>query len=272
MLRLLAEGELVGVFPERERSVLGAYLGSDTDTAHILSRLPVPTIPVVLSGAYDAGPRWASVMRVRPVTARIGPPIRWGDGDPVATLDAALRDLMDEDPQRVHLDGLPLEHLGRAVWRCPTCLEEDGWHPEELCCDACGARFTGTEDGRIADEAGTCCTFAEWARPVWEAEEREALEVEASGWREPSMFGPILPVEPMGEGLLHIDRTGLRFGDLFLPIGAIRSETTERADTLQVATDDGMWQFRNASASPFRLQNALSRWRMREDTDPSPER
>jgi 1-acyl-sn-glycerol-3-phosphate acyltransferase/isoprenylcysteine carboxyl methyltransferase (ICMT) family protein YpbQ len=268
MLRFLAEGELVGVFPERERSVHGAYLGSDADTARILARLPVPAIPVVLSGAYDVGPRWASILRVRTVHARIGPPIRWGDDNPVATLDSALRALMVEDPQRVHLEGLPLERLGRAVWRCPTCLEEDGWNPEVMRCDACGARFAGTEDGRIADEAGTHRTFAEWVRPVWEAEEREPLEAEASGWRDPAVFGPIRPLEPLGNGQLHIDRTGLRFGELFLPIEAIRSATTERADTLQVATDEEMWQFRNEATSPFRLQNALHRWRARH---PSPE-
>jgi len=263
MLRLLAEGELVGVFPERERSVLGTYLGADADTALILARLPVPAIPVALTGNYDAGPRWASVIRRRTIHVRIGPPIEWGDGDPVTTLDAALRALMDEDPQRVHLDGLPLERLGRAVWRCPACLEEEGWRPDAMCCDGCGARFTGTVDGLVEDAGGGQTTFAEWARPVWEAEEREPLEVTASGWRDPSVFGPILPLEAIGSGVLRIDRTGLRFRDLYLPLDAIRTATTERTDTLQVATEDGMWQFRNESVSPFRLQNALLRWRAR---------
>ena len=45
-----------------------------------------------------------------------------------------------------------------------------------------------------------------------------------------------------------------------MPAAAIHRVTTERADTLQVATGDAMWQFMPDAASVFRLHHALRRW------------
>lgn len=71
------------------------------------------------------------------------------------------------------------------------------------------------------------------------------------------MFGPVRPLEPLGEGNLRLDCSGLAFDGLSLPLADIRSVTTERADTLQVATSSAMWQFRPTAESAFRLKNAL---------------
>jgi hypothetical protein len=54
--------------------------------------------------------------------------------------------------------------------------------------------------------------------------------------------------------LLRVDEHGLRFGSLEIPAGAIRTVSTERADTLQVAVAGAMWHFRPESGSVFRLQ------------------
>jgi 1-acyl-sn-glycerol-3-phosphate acyltransferase len=59
MLRLLAEGEVIGMAVETERSVLGRYQGVPEDVAGIIARLGVPVVPVGISGSYDSGPRWA---------------------------------------------------------------------------------------------------------------------------------------------------------------------------------------------------------------------
>jgi hypothetical protein len=75
------------------------------------------------------------------------------------------------------------------------------------------------------------------------------------------MFGPIAPLEPLGDGDLEVGPDGLRFGDLRVPLDRIRTLTTERADTLQVATAEAMWQFVLEGGSAFRLQRALERCR-----------
>ena len=75
------------------------------------------------------------------------------------------------------------------------------------------------------------------------------------------MFGPIEPLELEGDGKMKIGPAGLRCKSVFLTTGSIRSTSTERADTLQVATRDEMWQFRLSRGSAFRLQLAVDRWR-----------
>ncbi len=259
VLRLLAEGEIVGMYPEGERSPLGDYQGAMADVAGILSRLPVPVIPVGISGAYDVGPRWAQVLRRRPVRVRVGPPLSFGEGDPVATIDRALRALIDEDPQPVHLAGLPMQRMGRVLWACPACFCAQHWDAAALRCAGCGARWTPTDDGRLRGPHGEQ-SLADLPRPLWTRPEADPLTVEAEGLVEHDLYGPLQPLRSLGRGRLVIDAQSLRFGGLSIEMADIRSCSTERADTLQVATATGMWQFRTAAASVFRLHRAVQRW------------
>ena len=68
------------------------------------------------------------------------------------------------------------------------------------------------------------------------------------------MWGPPQPLEPLGRAVLRVDEHGLRFGSLDIPAPAIRTVSTERADTLQVAVAGAMWHFRPEGGSVFRLQ------------------
>lgn len=268
VLRLLAEGEVVGVFAEGERSPAGDYQGAMADLAGVLARLPVPVIPVGLSGDYDVGPRWAGALRRRPVTVRAGPPILFQSEDPREDIDRALRALLLADPQPVHLEGLPRERLERVLWACPACGEERRWTPAALRCEACGAAWTGTPAGGLAGPDGEL-PFGALVRRLWARPEPGPLEVEAEGAVERDRWGPPRPLEPLGRATLRLDPGGLRWGALEIPLPAIRSVSTERADTLQVATAEGMWQFRLARGSVFRLHRALERWRL-EARPPKP--
>ena len=254
---LLRAGEVVGLFNERERSVLGAYLGTEPAVAAILPRLGVPVIPVAIGNAYASGPRWSGSMRFPTIEIRVGRPLDWSVGPAHEVLDDALRGLLDTDPQRVWLEAEPLDRLFRAVWRCPGCLDEAGWRPAALACGACGRRWGPSGDGRVVGPDGEVISFADWARPVWRAPEALPLEVPVEVWREDSVFGPIRPLRSMGPATLSLDVDGLRFGDVHLSPDRIRTTSTERADTLQIGTSDAMWQFRTAAGSPFRLRNAV---------------
>lgn len=75
------------------------------------------------------------------------------------------------------------------------------------------------------------------------------------------MFGPIEPLEPLGEGIVTVGPDEIRFGDLRISISDITNTSTERADTLQVATRYAMWQIRLLEGSAFRLHLAVDRWR-----------
>jgi hypothetical protein len=76
----------------------------------------------------------------------------------------------------------------------------------------------------------------------------------ADGEQERSLWGPPQPLASLGRAALRVDGTGLRFGSLVIPKADLRTVSTERADTLQVATAEGMWHFRPDGASVFRLQ------------------
>jgi len=271
LLRRLDQDALVGVFVEGERSPLGNYQETLPHVARMLSHLGVPVIPIGISGNYDAGPRWAERLRVRRVGVRIGAPIVFGAGCPAGAIDQAITSLIDEDPQAVHLEGLERARLRRVLWRCPSCLDEVRWRAGELHCGACGARWLATLQGRFRERSGDAAdmTLAELARPVWHAAEGDALEVRAEGAHERSVYAAIGPLAPLGEDQLVITPRAVSFGELTIPLASLRTTSTERADTLQIATVSAMWQFRLREGSVFRMQRAIDRWR-REGAVPDP--
>ncbi len=259
VLRLLDEGAVVGIAVEGERSLLGDYQGALPDVAGIVARLGVAVVPVGLSGNYDAGPRWADVVRRRPVRVRVGPPIAFG-GDPAAVIDDALRRLLDADPQPLRLTGLPMAKLGRVLWRCPRCGDVGRWRAAALGCDGCGARFTGTAEGWLRDERGARTTIAALGTSVAAFPEEDRLAVVGSVWREGSMYGPIKPLLPVARGQVAVTPDAIAFDGGQVPLRVVRRVSTERADTLQIATLAAMWQVRVAEGSAFRLARAVRRW------------
>jgi hypothetical protein len=241
--------------------VLGRYQGALRDVAKIVARLKVPVIPVGVSGAFDAGPRWADTVRPSPVRVTVGAELVFGGRAPEDVIDDAIRGLLQADPQPVRLPGLPLEKLFRVLWCCPVCHDEGAWHAAELACAACGARYRATDDGWFDDPSGRRASLAELGESVRRAEPAVAVEIRAKVARERCLFGPIEPLEPLGEGAVRFTPDTITFGELRIPIAAVRSVSTERADALQVATRDGMWQFRPDCDSVFRLALLLERWR-----------
>lgn len=71
----------------------------------------------------------------------------------------------------------------------------------------------------------------------------------AMGAFERSSVGPTRPLESLGDGMLRFMRETLMFtphtagsfAPLTIPIRNIRTATTERADTLQIATTASAW-------------------------------
>lgn len=261
VLRLLAEGELVGMFPESERATLGGMQPPLERVARILARLPFPVIPVGISGSYDVGPRWADVLRPGRVTVRVGKPISLAGEDPAGALRQAIKALVDQDPQPARLAGLKRSRLERVLWCCPACLGDGAWSAERLACSGCGARFEPTADGWFRDGQGRSLSLAELAGPVWAAPAAAVTVPGVVALVERPSRGAIRPLERLGTGPLKLSPEGLAFPGLTLPISAIKSVTVERADTLQIAGVDDMWQFRVGERSAFKLQQALERWR-----------
>jgi len=181
MLRLLAGGEVVALFPEGERSWTGVSLDPVAASAKFLARLKVPVFIAEIEGAYDHWPRWGQAPRWRPVTVRLQGPIalpvpapahsrsspqrKWWN--PVyhsgGHLDAAaartalatlLRERSRKEAARLDLlDADRFRQVPRLICYCPECARPqplvDG---RRLACPDCGASWLPVPGGALRRE------------------------------------------------------------------------------------------------------------------------
>jgi 1-acyl-sn-glycerol-3-phosphate acyltransferase len=79
-LRLLKAEELVGIFPEGERSLTGQLGAGSPGVALMAIKAGLPILPIGIIGAYEAFPRGAKFPRFRSsITLRYGKPFRIDD-------------------------------------------------------------------------------------------------------------------------------------------------------------------------------------------------
>ncbi len=114
MLRRLAQGEVVGIYPEGERTWDGTLQPMRRGTVRVLLRAGVPVVPCGITGAFRVWPRWGRP-RLGPVTLRFGAPLTFqvhrsrpereaALPEAMERLSSALRALSDDLPER---DGEP---------------------------------------------------------------------------------------------------------------------------------------------------------------------
>jgi len=77
VLRRLAEGRGVGVYPEGERSWNASLQPFRRGTMRLLLKSGVPIVPCGVAGSYDVLPRWSKSLKRRRVRVEFGQPIRW---------------------------------------------------------------------------------------------------------------------------------------------------------------------------------------------------
>ena len=110
VLRRLAAGDAVGVYPEGERSWDARIQPFRRGTIRLLLKSGVPVVPCGLAGTYDVLPRWSKSVRRSRVRVEFGTPIRWPAMDDREERNAAL-------PEAAELLKRTLEDLSR--WEPP---------------------------------------------------------------------------------------------------------------------------------------------------------
>lgn len=78
MLRRLSQGEVVGIYPEGERTWDGELQPMRRGTVRVLLRAGVPVVPCGVSGAFQVWPRWGRGPRKGRVVLRFGEPLHFG--------------------------------------------------------------------------------------------------------------------------------------------------------------------------------------------------
>lgn len=89
-LRKLREGEPVGVYVEGERSWDGRLQAPRLGAVRLVLKAGVPVVPVSISGAYEAWPRWHRSLRRAPVRIAFGQPLTFPQLDRRWEREAAL--------------------------------------------------------------------------------------------------------------------------------------------------------------------------------------
>ena len=100
-LRLLKDGELVGLFPEGTRTSDGNLQPARGGIGFLVSRARVPVIPVYVDGTYRALSRHHRFPRPARVTVTIGPPIPLDQLEALGTGRDALQGVADLIMERI---------------------------------------------------------------------------------------------------------------------------------------------------------------------------
>nr|WP_242636966.1 lysophospholipid acyltransferase family protein [Myceligenerans salitolerans] len=95
-LRVLADGDLLGIYPEGTRSPDGRLYKAKTGVARMALESGVPVVPVVMVGTDEAQPVGRTVPRFMPLGARIGEPLDFSHLSHKSTDHATLRKVADE--------------------------------------------------------------------------------------------------------------------------------------------------------------------------------
>lgn len=96
--RQLAQGEILGMFPEGHRSDTGALIEAHPGTALIALRSGAPVVPVAITGSERFRRGWRVFFQRPPVRVRFGEPFRLDSGSRVrrADVEAAHLRIMRE--------------------------------------------------------------------------------------------------------------------------------------------------------------------------------
>ncbi len=115
-LRLLKDGEIVGIFPEGVRSATGELGRPEAGVALMAIKANVPIVPVGIQGAYDAFPKGSSLPKPKKIRMIMGNPFYIRD---YITVEKKLT----EDTQQQALD-LIMSRIGELCGQhAPSALK-----------------------------------------------------------------------------------------------------------------------------------------------------
>ncbi|MHB2023069.1 MAG: lysophospholipid acyltransferase family protein [Mycobacteriales bacterium] len=95
-LRILGQGQLLGIYPEGTRSPDGRLYRGKTGVARIALEAGVPVIPVAMINTFEVQPPGKLLPKIQPVGVRIGAPMDFSRYQSLAQDRFVLRSVTDE--------------------------------------------------------------------------------------------------------------------------------------------------------------------------------
>ncbi len=94
--KILAEGRLLGVYPEGTRSPDGRLFRGKTGVARMALEAGVPVIPIVMVGLFEVAPPGRVLPKIKRVGVRIGQPLDFARYEGMHDSPQVLRSVTDE--------------------------------------------------------------------------------------------------------------------------------------------------------------------------------
>jgi 1-acyl-sn-glycerol-3-phosphate acyltransferase len=95
-LKVLARGDILGIYPEGTRSPDGRLYRGKTGVARMALEAGVPVVPVAMIGTFEVQPPGKLIPRIAPVGVVIGKPLDFSRYEGMATDRFVLRSITDE--------------------------------------------------------------------------------------------------------------------------------------------------------------------------------
>ncbi|MDX3095358.1 lysophospholipid acyltransferase family protein [Streptomyces sp. ME01-24h] len=95
-MKVLAKGELLGIYPEGTRSHDGRLYKGKVGVATMAIRAGVPVVPCAMIGTYEIQPAGRRLPRIKPVTIRFGEPLEFSRFEGMDNERYVVRSATDE--------------------------------------------------------------------------------------------------------------------------------------------------------------------------------
>ncbi len=210
MLRLLANGQVVGIFPEGGRTMDGLPQEIVPETVKLLQRTGVDLLPVRIEGAGEVWPRWAPNRRRGRIQVSFQPVIPFAPKRSLEELHGRISQaifIRPHTPQPVTSEHLT-DGIQTVLWGCPHCWQSLGIRildNRRIHCTICSKIWEMEDDYRFrsGDELLTI--------PQWLGRLRARIQPEANGVILASDAVFYLNGENQEQGTLELDAKGFSF-------------------------------------------------------------
>ncbi|RLE36744.1 hypothetical protein DRJ12_04125 [Candidatus Acetothermia bacterium] len=165
LLTALKKGEIVGIFPEGERTWDGNPLPVDRTVERLLSSAGVPLVAARIEGSYAVYPRWSRYPLPGRITIRFFPSF-----PPERVGDALSRIAVPSGGRTILLRAA--RGLESLLWACPSCraIGSIGTRGRSIHCDRCRASWTLDRRLRVIGKDGKTTSLAQLASSLNEEE------------------------------------------------------------------------------------------------------
>jgi 1-acyl-sn-glycerol-3-phosphate acyltransferase len=233
----LRGGEIVGIFPEGERSWDGNPLSIAAAVRKLLARLDVPIVPARIEESYAILPRWAKIplpgrIRVCFFPPRI-PPFSKEDVTDILGLIAVQSDGQTRFTRSV-------TGIERLLWACPNCstIGSITAHRQTIRCKSCQASWTIDRQLILCSADGSSTPLADISAVLSDGELFQAQRTLLSIGRVDLLRGSAR-LQLVASGQARYEGQELHVGSQTFPVQEIRSLTTEGNTRLDLGFGDG---------------------------------